>query len=68
MSRRRQDFWTWAVAIGILISQATPWVPEKPYIIGAAIGLLGVVPIRKAQDAVNRVVQDQEKDDQAVEP
>ncbi len=53
MSRRTQDFLTWLVGVGILISQATPWVPEKPFIIAAAGGLLGLPTIRKVQDVVN---------------
>lgn len=40
--------------MGILISQATPWVPEKPFIIAAAGALLGLPTIRKVQDAVNK--------------
>ena len=54
MDRRRQDFLTWLVAVGLIISQATPWVPEKPYIVAGAFGLLGLPTIRKVQDAVNR--------------
>lgn len=54
MTRRLQDFLTWLLAAGLLISQATPWVPEKPYIIAGAFGLLGLPSIRKVQDAVNR--------------
>lgn len=55
MSRQTQDFFTWLLGVGILISQATPWVPEKPFIIAAAGGLLGLPTIRKVQDAVNKV-------------
>lgn len=54
MSRQTQDFLTWLLGAGILISQATPWVPEKPFIIAAAGGLLGLPTIRKVQDAVNK--------------
>lgn len=54
MDRKRQDFLTWLLAAGLLISQATPWVPEKPYIIAGAFGLLGLPTIRKVQDAVNQ--------------
>lgn len=54
MNRRQQDFWTWVLAVGLLISQATPWVPEKPYIVAGAFGLLGLPSIRKVQDAVNK--------------
>lgn len=54
MSRQTQDFFTWLLGVGILISQATPWVPEKPFIIAAAGGLLGLPTIRKVQDAVNK--------------
>lgn len=54
MSRPTQDFLTWLLGVGILISQATPWVPEKPFIIAAAGGLLGLPTIRKVQDAVNK--------------
>lgn len=56
MDRKTQDFLTWLIAIGVFVSQATPWVPEKPYIIGAAVGLLGLPSIRKAQDGVNRLL------------
>lgn len=66
MTRRRQDLLTWVVALGLLISQATPWVPEKPYIIAAASGLLGLIPIRKVQDLIDRDQKDQKN--QAVEP
>lgn len=55
MSRHTQDFLTWLLGAGILISQATPWVPEKPFIIAIAGGLLGLPPIRKVQDAVNKL-------------
>lgn len=54
MTRRLQDLLTWLLAAGLLISQATPWVPEKPYIIAGAFGLLGLPSIRKVQEAVNR--------------
>ena len=37
-----------------MISQATPWIPEKPVLIVAAGGLLGLPTIRKVQDAVNQ--------------
>lgn len=56
MSRRRQDFWTWVLAVGLLISQATPWVPERPFIIAGAFGLLGLPGIRKVQDVVNQEI------------
>lgn len=52
MDRRTQDFLTWLVAVGLLISQATPWVPEKPYLVAGAFGLLGLPTIRKVQDAL----------------
>ena len=64
MSRRRQDLFTWAVALAILISQATPWVPEKPFILAAASGLLGLPGIRKVQDAVNKAIREQEPAEQ----
>ena len=54
MSRRRQDFFTWLLAVGLIVSQATPWVPEKPYLIAGAFGLLGLPTIRRVQDVVNR--------------
>lgn len=54
MTRRRQDFLTWLLAAGLLISQTTPWVPDKPAIIAGAFGLLGLPSIRKVQEAVNR--------------
>lgn len=54
MSRALQDFLTWLLAVGLLISQATPWLPEKPYLIAGAFGLLGLPTIRKVQDAMNR--------------
>lgn len=54
MSRKTQDIVTWAVALGILISQGTPWVPPNPALIAAAAGLLGLPSIRKVQDAANK--------------
>jgi hypothetical protein len=54
VTRRRQDFLTWLLAAGLLISQAMPWVPERPYIIAGAFGLLGLPSIRKVQEAVNQ--------------
>ena len=60
MDRKRQDFFTWLLGVGLLISQATPWVPEKPFIIAAAGGLLGLPTIRKVQDAVNQEKEAQE--------
>lgn len=54
MTRRQQDVLTWLFAIGILVSQATPWVHEKPYLVAGAFGLLGLPTIRKVQDAVNQ--------------
>ena len=57
MSRRLQDSLTWLLAVGLLISQATPWVPEKPYIVAGAFGLLGLPSIRKVQEAVNREIK-----------
>lgn len=53
-NRDVQDALTWLVAVVLLISQATPWIPEKPYLIAGAFGLLGLPTIRKVQDAVNR--------------
>ena len=54
MTRKQQDFFTWLLAIALLVSQATPWLPEKPYLIAGAFGLLGLPTIRKVQDIVNR--------------
>jgi len=57
VSRRSQDFASWLLAVGILVSQATPWLPEKPYLIAGAFGLLGLPSIRKVQDVVNRLTE-----------
>jgi len=62
VDRKRQDFLTWVLAVGLLISQATPWVPERPYIVAGAFGLLGLPSIRKVQDAVNRLREDDHPD------
>jgi hypothetical protein len=61
VTRRQQDICTWAVAIGILVSQSTPWVPEKPALIAGAFGLLGLPTIRKVQAAVNASSEDEEE-------
>lgn len=60
MSRATQDLFTWLLALGIMVSQALPFIPEKPYLIGGAIAMLGVVPIRRVQDAVNERVRNGE--------
>lgn len=57
MTRRRQDFLTWLLAVGLLIYQATPWAPERLSIVAGAFGLLGLPSIRKVQDAVNRDIK-----------
>ena len=62
MTRRLQDLLTWLLAAGLLISQATPWVPEKPYIIAGAFGLLGLPGIRKVQEIVNQGVDQGEQE------
>lgn len=56
MDRRLQDFGTWLLAVGLLVSQAIPGVPEKPYIIAGAFGLLGLPTIRQVQEHINRKV------------
>lgn len=58
LDRQRQDFLTWAVALGILVSQATPWVPSNPPLLAVVAGILGIPTIRKVQDAVNGAAQD----------
>lgn len=55
MTRRQQDQLTRLAAIGILVSQATPWVPERPTLLVVVGGLLGLPLVRKVQDAINAV-------------
>ena len=55
MDRKRQDFFTWLLAVGLLLSQLLPFVPRRSELVVGAFGLLGLPTIRKVQDAVNQV-------------
>lgn len=65
MTRRQQDALTRLVAIGILVSQATPWVPERPTLLVVVGGLLGLPLVRKVQDAINAIEAKGETEDAA---
>lgn len=54
MKRQTQDFYTWLLACGLLISQLIPYVPRRAELVAGAFGLLGLPTIRKVQDAVNK--------------
>lgn len=54
MDRKRQDFFTWLVAVILLLSQLLPFVPRRSELVVGAFGLLGLPTIRKVQDVVNR--------------
>lgn len=54
MDRKRQDFYTKLLAGALLLSQLMPFIPRRPELVAGAFGLLGVIPIRKAQDEVNK--------------
>lgn len=49
------------LAVGLLISQAIPGIPEKPYIIAGAFGLLGLPTIRHVQERINKKVEEEAK-------
>ena len=53
MDRKRQDFLTWLIGAGIVLSQLLPFVPRRSELVVGAFGLLGLPTIRKVQDAVN---------------
>lgn len=55
MDRKRQDFYTWLLAAGLLISQLLPFVPRRSELVVGAFGLLGLPTIRKVQDVVNKI-------------
>ena len=54
MDRQRQDFLTWLLAAGLLVSQLLPFVPRRSELVVGAFGLLGLPTIRRVQDAVNK--------------
>lgn len=54
MTRKRQDFFTWLLACGLLLSQLFPFIPRRSELVVGAFGLLGLPAIRKVQDAVNK--------------
>jgi hypothetical protein len=53
VDRKRQDFLTWLLGVGLLLSQLLPFVPRRAELVVAASGLLGLPTIRKVQDAVS---------------
>lgn len=63
MSRKLQDTLTWVLAAGLLVSQAIPGIPEKPYIIAGAFGLLGLPTIRQVQEHINEKMKNGGKEE-----
>lgn len=56
MTRKRQDFYTWLLAMLLVVSQVVffaLWREVSEVLVALAGGLLGLPTIRKVQDAVN---------------